>query len=94
MNVQSQLPLPNPEDWVTIEGAARILHRSKAQVIRYVADQRLVGYRLYGSRDRLAERVLWRADVEKFRDAQQVIARPGVVERVQRRAASVAQAHG
>lgn len=89
MNAQT-LPIPNPEDWVTIEGAARLLGRSKQQVIRYVADQRLAGYRVYGARDRLAERLLWRADVERFKEAQRTIARPGIVEQVRRRASSAA----
>lgn len=89
MNAQT-LPLPNPGDWVTVEGAARILGKSKAQVIRYVADQRLAGYRFEGARERLADRMLWKAEVLEFKAAMAKFRRPGVVEQVARRAAAAA----
>jgi len=85
MNEQ-KLPIPNPEDWVTVDGAAKLLRKSKQQVIRYMADQRIASYRIYGSRDRLAERLLWRHDVEGYADALRTVKRPGVVEQVRRRA--------
>lgn len=87
MNAQT-LPLPNPGDWVTVEGAAMIVKRSKSQVIRYMADQRLASYRIYGSRDRLAERLIWRADAEAFRDAMKTVSRPGILTQIERRRAS------
>lgn len=80
------LPLPNPGDWVTIEGAARILGKSKQQVIRYVADQRIRGYRLEGARERLADRVLWKPEVLEFKRAAATFRRPNVAEQVARRA--------
>jgi len=73
---------------VTVDGAARILGRSKRQVIRYLADQRIRGYRFYGSTDRLAERMIWRPELEDFRKAAATFRRPGVVEQVRRRAAA------
>lgn len=85
MNVQT-LPLPNPGDWLTIDGAAMMLGRSKKQVIRYVAEQRIRGYRIEGSGPRLADRLLWRAEVEAFRDAQRTVRRPPLPERLERRA--------
>src|SRR3982750_2661588 len=85
MNAQ-QLPIPNPEDWVTVDGACKILGRSKHQVIRYLADQRIRSYRIYGSRDRLAERLIWRHELLEFKAAQAKVRRPGVVEQVRRRA--------
>lgn len=91
MNVQT-LPLPNPGDWVTVDGAARLLGKSKKQVIRYLADQKIRGYRFYGATDRLAERMIWRADVEDFRKAQLLVSRPGVVEQVRRRAEAAGRA--
>jgi hypothetical protein len=85
MNAQA-LPIPNPGDWVTVEGAARILGRSKWQVNRYLADQKIRGYRIEGARDRLADRLLWKPEVLEFKRAQTIVARPGVVEQVRRRA--------
>lgn len=85
MNVQT-LPLPNPGDWVTIDGAAVILGRSKKQVIRYVADQRIRGYRFEGAGPRLADRMIWRAELEEFKEAQRTLARPPLAERLARRA--------
>jgi hypothetical protein len=85
MNVQA-LPIPNPGDWLTIDGAAMLLGRSKKQVIRYVADQRIRGYRIDGAGPRLADRLLWRAEVEAFRDAQQTVRRPPLATRLERRA--------
>lgn len=85
MNVQT-LPLPNPGDWVTIDGAAAILGRTKKQVIRYVADQKIRGYRFEGAGPRLADRMIWRAELEKFKAAQQTVRKPPLGERLARRA--------
>ena len=85
---QERLPLPNPEDWITVAGVAKMLGRSQKMVINYLADQRLASYRIQGSRDRLAERLIWRADAERFRDAVKTFRKPGVVEQVRRRAAA------
>lgn len=71
---------------MTIDGAAAILGRSKKQVIRYVADQRIRGYRFEGAGPRLADRMIWRAELEQFKAAQQTVRRPPLGERLARRA--------
>lgn len=85
MNGQT-LPIPNPDDWVTVDGAVKILGRSKQQVVRYLADQKIRSYRIFGARDRLAERLIWRAELLEFKAAQAKVRKPGVVEQVRRRA--------
>lgn len=78
------LPLPNPGDWITVDGAVAILGKSKRQVIRYMADQRLASYRIYGSHDRWPERLIWRRDAEEFRDAMRTLGGRTETKRVRR----------
>lgn len=65
MNNQT-LPLPNPGDWCTIAGAARLLKLSRRTVERMVADGRLTGYLPYGAPDRVASRILWLPEVREL----------------------------
>lgn len=65
MNNQT-LPLPNPGDWCSIAGAARILKKSRRTVERMVANGQLVGYLPFGAPDRIASRMLWRPDVDEL----------------------------
>jgi hypothetical protein len=68
MNDQT-LPLPNPGDWCSIRGAARILKLSRRTVERYVALNQLTGYLPFGAPDRIASRILWRPDVDELAKA-------------------------
>jgi excisionase family DNA binding protein len=68
MNYQT-LPLPNPEDWITVYGAAPILRTSVRTVVRMVQDGRLTGYRIAGAPDRPASRILWRPQVVELAEA-------------------------
>jgi excisionase family DNA binding protein len=65
MNEQT-LPLPNIGDWCTVGGAARIMKKSRRTVERMVADGSLRGYLPFGAPDRIASRLLWRADVDEL----------------------------
>lgn len=70
------LPLPNPGDWLAIAGAAEHLAVSRRTVERMIEDGRLTGYWIEGARDRTAAAMLWRADVERLREALKRVRRP------------------
>lgn len=66
---------------MTVDGAAMRLGKSKRQVLRYMADERLRSYRVFGARDRLADRLLWVADVNELRDALRRVKPPTFVDK-------------
>lgn len=76
MNNQT-LPLPNIGDWCTIAGAARVLKKSRRTVERMVANGQLVGYLPFGATDRVASRLLWRADVDELAAALERVRKAG-----------------
>lgn len=72
MNDQT-LPLPNPGDWCTIDGAAEITGKSRRTIARYVELGTLTGYKIHGAGTRGA--LLWVPEVRAL---------AGAVERVRR----------
>lgn len=70
MNDQT-LPLPNPGDWCTIDGAAEITGKSRRTIARYVELGTLTGYKIKGSPRRGV--LLWVPQVREL---------AGAVERV------------
>jgi excisionase family DNA binding protein len=76
MNNQT-LPLPNPGDWCSIAGAARLLSVSRRTVERMILDGRLTGYTPYGGSHRVSGKVLWMAEVRQLSEALARVRRPG-----------------
>ena len=70
------LPLPNPGDWISIAAAAARLEVSRRTVERLIEDGRLTGYWIEGARGRTAAAILWRADVQRLREALERVRRP------------------
>ena len=67
MNAQT-LPLPNPGDWTTVDGACEILGVSRRTVARMVAAQVLTAYRVRGAGRR--EILLWVPEVREVAQAR------------------------
>lgn len=63
MNDQT-LPLPNPGDWCTIDGAAEITGRSRRTIARWVDLGTLTGYRIHGAGRRHV--ILWVPEVREL----------------------------
>jgi excisionase family DNA binding protein len=76
MNAQT-LPLPNPEDWCSVAGAARLLGVSRRTVERMVLDGRLTGYTPYGGSHRVSAKLLWMPEVRQLSQALARVRRPG-----------------
>lgn len=62
MNNQT-LPLPNPADWCSTVGAARLLGLSHRTVCRMISDKRLIGYLPYGATPTPSNHILWMPEV-------------------------------
>jgi len=69
------LPLPNPEDWCAITGAAKRLGVSTRTVERMVLDGRLRGYWPEGAPERPYSAMLWKAQVIELADALERVRR-------------------
>jgi excisionase family DNA binding protein len=76
MNNQT-LPLPNPGDWCSIAGAARLLRVSRRTVERMIVDGRLTGYTPYGGSHRASAKLLWMHEVRQLSEALSRVRRPG-----------------
>jgi len=69
--MNNQTLLPNPQDWLSIGGAATLLGVSDATVYRMVSTGILTGYRADNGRGPYkAPVMLWRAEVEGVRFAR------------------------
>jgi excisionase family DNA binding protein len=66
---QTQLPIPNPNDWLTVTDTASLLQVARSTVYVMVNDGRLTPYRI-GTMT-----VFWRPEVEALRGAL-ALARP------------------
>lgn len=69
MNNQT-LPLPNPGDWMTLDGAAFLLTVSTATVRRMVRDGVLTEYRPLTRLGMRGPLMLWRPEVNRVLDAR------------------------
>jgi len=69
------LPLPNPEDWCAVAGAATRLKCSPRTVERMVIDGRLTGYWAEGALPRPYSAMLWKPQVIELADALERVRR-------------------
>lgn len=63
---QDALPIPNPQDWLGVPAAARLLHCSRPHVYYLVKHGRLTGYTLDGA----SVTMLWAAEVHELAAAR------------------------
>lgn len=68
MNNQT-LPLPNPDDWISVAGAAAICRISTRTVARRVKAGAIIAHLPYGAADRPQNYILWKPSVLQFGDA-------------------------
>lgn len=66
------LPLPNPQDWMSVNAAAQLLHVGKPHVYRMIRDGLLTGYPVAGSNIIL----LWATEVQDLAAARLRAGRP------------------
>lgn len=72
---QQSLPIPNPREWMTRQGAAHALHVDPRTVDRMVEKKQLTGWRPIGAPDEQIPLLLWVAEVRELASAR---ARAGV----------------
>lgn len=63
----TERPSPNPQDWTTVSGAARMLFVSERTVLRMIEDGRLTGHEFHACR---GSRFLWVPDVKALAEAR------------------------
>jgi excisionase family DNA binding protein len=74
---QSTLPLPNPNEWVTVSGAAHFMGVHRRTVERLIERGTLTGYRMWGAPGEQVPVMVWRDELITVRNARQRAAAGG-----------------
>lgn len=77
MNQQQALPLPNPNDWVTITGAAHFLGVHRRTIERMIERETLTGYRMWGAADEQVPQMIWKPELMQVKSARARVAAGG-----------------
>lgn len=71
-DMDQRLPLPNPDEWMTVAAAAALLGVHQRTVLRMIRARLLVGYTPVPAVGERPVPMLWTAEVERIREARKI----------------------